>query len=430
VASTKNKLLYVYIYNKFAGVLFFEQGNLSFQYDNDYLHNEKAKPLSYSMPLYKEAYGHKIVEPFFSGLLPEEGIRRKIAKYLHISTQNTFGLLKAIGGECAGAISLQTEKHGLYQDQEYKILTNEESYELLSHLDKRPMLVGEKDIRISGAGAQDKLIISIIDNKIAIPLKNTPSSYIIKPEIEGFTNTVENEYFCMTLARKIGLPVPETTIYRLKDKNFYLVARYDRKILKDGDIQRLHQEDFCQALNIPPIQKYENEGGPGLKQCFELLDNKIKNGLMAGENKLILLKGIIFNYLIGNRDAHGKNFSILYEDDSESLSPFYDLLCTCIYTGLHKTKMAMKIGGKYKFEEINTQQFEKLSNDIGFRFDFVKKQIIDITKKLNIEAKILIEQLNNDKRYNNDIYQSIINVIEENSKRLTLYEVSDSKKLK
>lgn len=423
--KNNNKILDVYLYNNFAGKLFFKNGLLSFQYDQQYLNSKSPKALSYSIPLSNKQYDHKITESFFSGLLPEENIRRQIAKYLHISYQNTFALLDAIGGECAGAISVYKEDYNINQNinkYNYKILTDNEASDILLHLDKIPMYIDKDDVRISGAGAQDKLIISLVDNKIAIPLKGTPSSYILKPEIKGFQYTVENEFFCMQLAKNIGLPVPDTFIYTLKDKNFYLVKRYDRQHLNDGIILRLHQEDFCQALHIAPIQKYENEGGPSLKQCFELLDQKIKLGLMSGDNKFTLLKGIIFNFLIGNGDAHGKNFSILYDKDKdkESLAPFYDLLSTRVYTNSQKSKMAMKLGNKYKFKDVTLKQFEYLSDDIGFRFDFVKKQIKNAIENINKEAVILIEKLNKDQKYSCDIYNSIFEIIKENSAKLII----------
>ncbi len=140
-----------------------------------------------------------------------------------------------------------------------------------------------------------------------------------------------------------GAASPRFFIYWLKERPYYLIKRYDRRKNRHGKVIRLHQEDFCQALYLPPEMKYENEGGPTLENCFGLLEERIKTGSMASKNKIILLEGIIFNFLIGNGDAHGKNFSLLYDKNIELLAPFYDLMNTVVYSNRFKVKMAMKI---------------------------------------------------------------------------------------
>ena len=286
--KTNNQYLNVYLQNIFVGKLSSISGSLSFSYDEDYLKRSDARKISSSMPLQTEEFSHQVVSPFFSGLLPDGIIRTRIAKYLGLSENNIFALLKEIGGDCAGAISLFPESifSTLKQEKTYRVLNNNEALEILSMLEKRPLMVGEEDIRISGAGAQDKLMISLVEGKIAIPTGITPSTHIIKTNISGLEETVQNEFFCMKLARKLGLPVPEVWIYRINKTPFYLIERYDRKIDSDGNVKRLHQEDFCQAMYVPPELKYEKEGGPSLKDCFDFLDTKIKLGAMAGRSKL------------------------------------------------------------------------------------------------------------------------------------------------
>jgi serine/threonine-protein kinase HipA len=218
----------------------------------------------------------------------------------------------------------------------------------------------------------------------------------------------------MRLAAAVGLPVPKADIYWLKDKPYYLVERYDRRKNADGVFTRLHQEDFCQALHVPPELKYENEGGPSLEQCFGLLDMRIKSGSMAGKNKITLLQGVIFNYLIGNGDAHGKNFSLLYDGEAESLAPFYDLLSTVIYSDLHKVKMAMKIGGKYKFADVTDRHWMKLAEAIGVRPDFMERQILMMANALQREIGFLYNELNDNPLTASSVYERIINVFAHN----------------
>lgn len=414
------KTLDVCLRDRLVGKLFSEQGTLSYVYDAAYLQSPDAVKISASLPLGTEEFSHSPVAAFFSGLLPDDAVRVRLAKYLGLSDKNIFGLLEAIGGDCAGAISVYPEgmKIASSVSPTYKVLSDDEADEILSSLDKRPLLVGEDDVRISGAGAQDKLMIAFVDGQIAIPTGQTPSTHIIKPPIKGHPDSVHNEFFCMRLAAALGLPVPKADIYWLKDKPYYLVERYDRRKGADGIYMRLHQEDFCQALHVPPELKYENEGGPSLEQCFGLLDTRIKSGSMAGKNKITLLQGVIFNYLIGNGDAHGKNFSLLYDGEAESLAPFYDLLSTMIYSDRHKAKMAMKIGGKYKFDDVYDRHWLKLADAIGVRPDFMKRQIVGMTNDIAKAITTLWLSLINDPELTHPIYEKILGIFIRNHKRL------------
>ncbi len=407
------QVLDVYMHNIIVGKLVREKGLLSFTYDDPYIHQENAPSLSASLPLQGNSFDHVLTSAFFSGLLPEDIVRQRIARKLQISEENSFGLLEQIGGECAGAVSVYPEgiKQDTTSENTYKILNEDDAYDIMSQLDKRPLMAGEDDIRISGAGVQDKLIVAIVKGQLAIPLRNTPSTHIIKPKIQDLDETVQNEFFCMRLAQAAGLPVPDVEIFYLKDEPFYLVERYDRIKHADNSVTRLHQEDICQALHIPPEQKYENEGGPSLRQCFDLLERHIKEGRMAGINRMLLLQGVIFNFLIGNGDAHGKNFSILYEGEGERLAPFYDLLCTKIYGHHFKSRMAMKIGGKYKFRDVAYRHFEKVADENGFKGSLLKAQTQKLVKAVSKQAPKIAEKLNQDKKTASPVYDKIIQVI-------------------
>ena len=334
-----------------------------------------------------------------------------------MSEKNTFALLKKIGGECAGAVSVYPQGSSPKADDEptYLVLEDNEADDVLTYLDTRPLLAGEEDVRISGAGAQDKLMIAFVDGKIAVPTGNTPSTHIIKPPIKDLEETVHNEFFCMKLADAVGLRVPKVEILWLEEKPYYLVERYDRKRDENGTIKRLHQEDFCQAMRISPEIKYENEGGPSLEQCFTLLDERIGSGSMSGRNMLSFFHGVVFNFLIGNGDAHGKNFSILYEEGAaESLSPFYDLMCTVIYSNAYKARMAMKLGGKYKFKDVTARHWEKLGDALGFRADFVRRQVLIMNGRIVEAATRLSSELNEKPETASPIYEKIIAVINSN----------------
>ncbi|MEZ5902613.1 MAG: type II toxin-antitoxin system HipA family toxin [Alphaproteobacteria bacterium] len=402
--------LSVFLHSAYIGTLTSDNAELSFQYDKEYLRQDKAIKLSTSLPLQEDAFSHQVTLPFFSGLLPDEQVRKKLTRYLGISEQNSFALLKEIGGECAGAVSVYPERQSpdISKKADYRILEDKEAYDILSSIDKRPMMVGEDDIRISGAGAQDKLIIALIDGKISIPKGSAPSTHIIKPAIKELEYSVFNEFFCMKLAKALKLPVPEVYVHWLEGEPFYLIERYDRFYDHEKNIIRLHQEDFCQALIIPPELKYENEGGPSLEKCFDLLDSRIERGNMAGVNRLVFLRGVIFNFLIGNGDAHGKNFSLLYDGDSEALAPFYDLMCTLVYSNSYKSKMAMKIAGKYKFKDVYTRHFIALGKTIGLKPDLVESEVRKLSGKILGVANKLKDELNGSPKTASPIYNKII----------------------
>ena len=252
--------LTVYFNNICIGTLSLSDGKLSFNYLPTYTSDNNNPPLSMSLPLQNEAFGHELTFAYFSGLLPDEPLRSRLAKHLHISSKNTFALLKAIGGECAGSVSFYPpEADSEYQ---YKILNDHDANDILKTLHKHPLLAGDDGIKLSQAGAQDKLVIAFANNQLAIPLENAPSSHIIKPAIHGLTDTVFNELFCMKLAKSCGLNTANADILWLENTPYYIVERYDRMIVQ-RQIHRLHQEDFCQALHIPPEIKYE-QGASGL----------------------------------------------------------------------------------------------------------------------------------------------------------------------
>ena len=224
----------------------------------------------------------------------------------------------------------------------YAEITESELAERLGQLPRRPLLAGEKGIRLSLAGAQGKLAVKFSNGAYYLPLEGSPSTHILKPQNPHFPGLVENEYYCMRLAAAAGLSTAAVEIGAAGDVRFLQVERYDRRLLLDGRYERIHQEDFCQALGVPPELKYQQEGGPNLKKCFELVRSVTT---IPGPDLLRLFDAVVFNFLIGNCDAHGKNFSLLRETSSIRLAPLYDLVSTRAYPEL-ASEMAMKLGGE------------------------------------------------------------------------------------
>lgn len=205
-----------------------------------------------------------------------------------------------------------------------------------------------------------------------------PSTHILKPAIPGVAGSVFNEGFCLALARALKLDVANAALHGPPDHTYLLVERYDRQRTPTGQLVRLHQEDFCQALGLPPETKYQNEGGPGLAQAFALLRRATRPSAL---HVLKLLDFVIFNTLVGNHDAHSKNFSLLYTPHGAVLAPLSDVLSTAVYPQL-TDKMAMKIGSKYKFSELEARHWAQFAVDAGLTPALVKKRILDIARRL------------------------------------------------
>ena len=380
-----SRTLDVWLLDQHVGHLSQAEGRLGFTYSAPWLQSGHARPLSHSLPLRAEPFDDKAARPFFAGLLPEGNMRKLVAQALQVSRQNDFALLDGIGGECAGAVMLLEPGHRPQQvpaGQAVRWLDDWELLALLDELPSRPMLAGQEGLRLSLAGAQDKLPVVFAEGRIGLPLLNTPSSHILKPAIAAAEGSVFNEGFCLALAERLKLSAAKAAIRRVADRVYLLVERYDRQRQPDGSLQRLHQEDFCQALGVAPEYKYQNEGGPDLAQCFELLRKATRP---SAPQVLRLLDYVIFNALIGNHDAHAKNFSLVYASSGASLAPLYDALSTAVYPRLTE-KMAMKIGSKYKFSDVQARHWEQFSKAAGLSPAQARRRILGLASQLPAQA--------------------------------------------
>lgn len=368
-----------------------EYGEPEFTYAADWLAMPTARPISASLPLQPEPFDRRTTLPFFEGLLPEASQRTAIAQALGISERNEFRLLEEIGGEVAGAIEVWPEGVAPASDgtpDRSRSLSDDELVALIDRLPTRPMLAGGEDgLRLSLAGAQSKLPVICKDGQIALPAPGQPTTHILKPEIARFDGTAENEAFCMRLARAIGLDVAEVQYRTVGDKRFLLIARYDRQAREDGKTNRLHQEDFCQALGFTSARKYASDGGPVFRDCFALV-RRVTNRPAA--EALKLLDAALFNAIIGNADAHAKNFSLLYLPDRTQLAPLYDLLCTVAYPDLSQ-RFAMKIGGRRTLEEIYLADFDKFAKDIEIRAPFIRRRMAEIAEAIIEQSDAALE---------------------------------------
>lgn len=286
--------------------------------------------LTLSLPVAERRYSQGVVNSFLDGLLPEGEARKAIARNVGESDRDTFGLIRALGRDCAGAIVIQPiddPPPPMATTTTAEPLTTKEIESLVRDLRSAPLGVGGP-VRISLAGVQEKLLLTRMpDGRWGRPTDGTPSTHILKPEVAAYPLTVENEAFCMRVAKHLGLAVASVETTEIAGRKVIVVERYDRDVAPDGTVRRIHQEDFCQALSIAPEKKYEEDAGPSLARMAGLLATVATPGSLER-----LLAAVVVNVILGNGDAHAKNFSLLHHRSGAlSLAPLYDLLCTLRY---------------------------------------------------------------------------------------------------
>lgn len=303
--------------------------------------------LSLSLPLTSDSYPNGVVKAFLDGLLPEGEARRVVAEDFGVAAADTIGLARAIGRDCAGALVIQPDGDPpppRPTTRSAERLTDAELALLVGNLRSAPLGINPR-VRISLAGIQEKLLLTRLqDGAWGRPVDGTPSTHILKPQTQRFSNAVENEAFCMRVARHLALPVAEVGTTVVAGQLLLVVSRYDRIIKDDGTVERIHQEDLCQALAIPPSHKYQDEGGPSLKRIAEVLRANDPESLET------LARATTLNVALANGDAHGKNFSLLHEPNGRlRLAPLYDLLSTLLYGD---NRVAMHIDSVSRLDRI------------------------------------------------------------------------------
>lgn len=365
-----------------------QHGEMRFTYAADWLADASRPAVSFSLPKQEQPFKQRQCRPFFAGLLPEESQRDVIAGALGISKGNDFAFLEALGGDVAGALSLWPQGEAPPEPKPAgtpRPLSDDELIEVLDALPKRPLLAGREGLRLSLAGAQTKLPVVLVDDHVALPAPGQPTTHILKPAITRFPHTTENEALVMMLAAAVGLPVAPVAARTIGGRSYLLVTRYDRQFDASGQAHRLHQEDLCQALGISPERKYAAEGGPTFKTGFDLLRRATTIPAVA---VLAFLDAAIFNLIVGNADAHGKNFSLLYQAGGVTLAPFYDLLSTIAYPDL-SPNLAMKIAKRAKLEEISAATWPSFAEDIGLPASFVRRRVKELSDAVTVQMPSL-----------------------------------------
>lgn len=363
-------------------------GKLEFTYNEEWRAGPQAVPLSLSMPLGLSEHGNKKIEPFLWGLLPDNArVLEEWGRKFHVSPRSAFGLISQVGEDCPGAAQfvpperVAALQRGTPADIEW--LSEKDVASRLRALreDHGAWRLPQDTGQFSLAGAQPKTALLFLKKRWGIPSGRVPTTHILKPPTGEYDGHAENEHFCLELARAAGLPAASSRVQWFQDEVAIVVERYDR-VESGAKFIRIHQEDVCQALAILPSDKYENEGGPGVKRIGELLRTYSSS---AEEDLATFVDAIAFNWLIAGTDAHAKNYSLLLGAEGQTrLAPLYDLASLLPYPqfNAHKTRLAMKLGGEYRLKYITRRNWEALAKEVRLPVEEVIGKVRELAREI------------------------------------------------
>jgi len=344
-----------------VGQLIRDDDGYCFRYAEGWLAQSEAFPVSLQLPLDARTY-RRPAERWFANLLPEGEARQHAARRLGVSEGNDWELLAALGRDCAGALRIAPA--GEVEAEAAIELLDED--ELVRTIEAGGALAHAFEVhgaRLSLAGAQDKLpVVLTAEGAIALPKGRQASTHLLKLPNPAYPDLPQVEVFTLAVAAALGLDVVSAELRCVGTSTVAIVKRYDRWVDPAGRVRRLHQEDGCQALGFGPDRKYEMEGGPAFVECFGLVDEfseRVTRDLPE------LLRRFVANLLLGNADAHAKNFSLLRgRDGLLQLAPAYDLVCTLVWPNL-ASRLAQSVDGQFDAGQIGRKRWRKLSAELG-----------------------------------------------------------------
>lgn len=384
----------VWLGDRLAGRLTTGDGSgLTFGYEAAYRDASDATPLSMSLPLTRDQHSPNAVTGFFEALLPEQGpARTRLELESGVSRSNVFGLLAYVGRDLPGAVCIVPEGEGLPTIGGVVPLTDLELAERLADL-RRSAASGGLPLSEHGqwslAGAQAKLALAYANGQWGVPFGNVPTTHIVKPAIPGFEEFDAFEVTCLRAARLLGLSTAQAWLQPLIDgTHAAVVVRYDRVVGSDGSILRVHQEDFCQALAYPAWQKYERDGGPGLRQIGALVQRLPAH--LREDSAVRLLDGLAFNYAIAGTDGHARNFSLLLSGPDAALAPLYDLNSALPYTRpwgkrfdfVRKLHSSFVLGSTDAFTRVDAADWRIVGEHLGISGDAVVDRVTSIVTRV------------------------------------------------
>lgn len=376
---------------------------LEFMYDEAWLAEAAAIPLSLSMPLSNPRHPDAAIRPFLWGLLPDnDQTLESWGRRFGVSPRNPFALLGEIGEDLQGAIQMvPAARLGALRKREgVTALSRHLLAERLAELIRQPGATQftEGGGQFSLAGAQPKKALYLVGGRWYEPRGRTPSTHILKPPLPHLAGQVENEAFCVRLAPILGLPAPRIWVEAFDGLLVVVIERYDRvrrdgkRMLpldsRGGEVIRVHQEDCCQALKVMPHNKYQSEGGPGIAAIMNLLSGSSK----PVEDRDRLMRSQAYNFVIGGSDAHAKNYGLLLAAKGRfRLAPLYDIISLLPYIERRReARLAMSVGGHYRFDEIMPRHWERQAQAVGYNADRALGHVRDLIARLPDAAHDLL----------------------------------------
>lgn len=358
-------------------------GRVTLRYESAWRTSDRALPLSLSLPLAAEQH-RKGVDAYLWGLLPDnELILDQWAARFHTSARNAIGLLAHVGADCPGAVQFLTEE-ALLRPQA----------DAVDWLDEAGIAGRLRDLQVDASlwrteddsgqfslgGAQAKTAFMRRNGRWGIPSGRLPTTHIVKPGMRELLGHAENEHFCLSIARELGVPAAASTVEHFEDQTAIIVERYDRVRLEER-IVRVHQEDFCQATATMPSTKYQNEGGPSAETIIDLLRTYSTNPV---DDIKSFIDALVIAWAIVATDGHAKNYSLLHAPRRVRLAPLYDVASILPYADvtLRRVKLAMSIGGKYRVNEVGIRQWRRFAEEVGVGEDLVRASITRILESL------------------------------------------------
>jgi serine/threonine-protein kinase HipA len=407
--------LTVYFEQRLIGTINVDRGGPSFAYSPSWIGLRGAFPISLTMPLKSERLVAETFLPWAANLLPESEQLRTLGQLLGMARSDVIGLLSAIGGDTAGALSFG--QPGRASPVQWRVIGEAEELErMIEDLPNKPFLAGEEGVSMSLAGVQSKVGVAVdCDGRICIPMNGSPSTHILKPDSPRLPGGVQNEAFCLTLAKRMRIPTPKVTTGRAGQRTYLLVKRYDRMDVS-GRCRRLHQEDYCQALGKPPSAKYESNQtgtcGPTLKDMFDLTRRH-----MPPTEIVRLLDMVIFNVLACNSDAHAKNYSIMLRAGNASLAPVYDVMCGEVWKNVTKN-LAQRIAGVNRGDQLKRTHWQQFARECGLNPKQVMDRVDALAKSAIAEAELAASEVAAMPAGNHAILYQARQAVEERARRL------------
>lgn len=345
----------------------------TFQYDQDWRGLDGAFPISTTLPLRREPFEWAAIAPWLLNLLPEDDdTLRLMARNVDVPHTDVLGLLGRVGRDTSGAVSFA--ERGSTETHVQPIERESDLERIIEELPRKPFLAGEDGVSMSLAGVQTKLTVRRMpDGGLAIPTDGSASSHILKPDSSRLFGSVHNEALCLALAGQSGLRASGVMTGRAGKRAYLLVERYDR-MAESGHLRRLHQEDFCQALGLPPSAKYEHPKGRSRSASFAKMADRLRE-LGGAADLERLWDAMVFNVLCCNTDAHAKNYSILISADGVELAPLYDVMCAKAWDGITRN-LALDVAGKRDGDHIEGRHWKREAEACGLRGDAALARVV------------------------------------------------------